>query len=90
MFVYPLLFITRILYRTGLIWSVGFYLITEFYFYGTIIQDYRMSITILLSLVFFWKTFKLFYGYLSRNKIQRQVRNQVEERKELKTRYEQE
>lgn len=46
--IYPILLIFSLLKRTGLIWSVGFYLITDFMFLDTFIQDYRTIIALLL------------------------------------------
>jgi len=48
LFIYPILLIVSLLKRTGLIWSVSFYLITEFMFLDTFIQDYRTVITLFL------------------------------------------
>lgn len=52
----PLMTLFFILKDIGLIWSVAFYIITEFYFLDTVIQDYRVLITAVLLLPLIFKT----------------------------------
>jgi hypothetical protein len=49
---YPLLIMFTFLKKIGLIWSIGFYVLSEFLFLDTFIQDYRILITILLLIPF--------------------------------------
>lgn len=53
---YPILVIFTYLRKTGLIWSVAFYVITAFFFLDTAVQDYRSLITAALLIPFVFKT----------------------------------
>lgn len=51
----PLFKIFFFLLDTGLVWSIGFYLITELFFFGTAIHDYQLLITVILLIPFLIK-----------------------------------
>lgn len=62
----PLMTLFFILKDIGLIWSVGFYVLSEFLFLDTFIQDYRTAITILLLIPFILKLFAFALRSLNR------------------------
>lgn len=54
----PIITILFFLKDIGLIWSIGFYVITHFLFLDTFVQDYRILITVLLLIPFIVKVIR--------------------------------
>lgn len=77
----PLMTLFFILKDIGLIWSAGFYVLSEFLFLDTVVQDYRITITILLLIPFVLKVLAFMLRRLNRYMIWSENRA---EKKELK------
>lgn len=81
LFINPLMTIFFFLKDIGLIWSLGFYVLSEFLFLDTFIQDYRILITIVLFIPFVIKTIRGIYWSLERLSLWEQNRAFMKEKK---------
>lgn len=66
----------------GLIWSVGFYVMTHYLFLDTFIQDYRMLFTVLLLIPFVFKVIRQVSLTVTRFTMWREKRRLKKERVE--------
>src|SRR5699024_1682554 len=66
--IYPIRFIIYLFRKTGLIWSAGFFLLTEFMFLDSVIQDYRFLIVFLLLFPAIFKLIRTIKNLIGRFK----------------------
>lgn len=77
----PIITILFFLKDIGLIWSISFYIITDFFFLNTFIQDYRILITVLLLLPVIIKIIKKISLIITRLSIWKESRRLKKNRK---------
>ena len=83
----PIITILFFLKDIGLIWSIGFYVITHYLFLDTFVQDYRIIITALLLIPFIIKVIRQVSLTITRFSMWRENRS-LKKSKNLETKLE--